>query len=414
MDIARGGDGERSGGEEGVGREATAEGAGVGAIEGVGELRAGGRAQSDRSGAGSERRGGDKLIVDPGGAGGEPRFHGRYAPGQSGDIFRCGLRPLGGIAGEGFRADGRGLGVGEREEAGVGQHALAERLPAVDPILHKFGIAREGTPPADLPEIHGAGDVPDVGNRGGEERRRSEGAVEVPNWAGDELTAAVFREISAADERVEIGGKDVEQVMIDPGGPVDVVEVFTGRETESKFVEEGVFHLLDIGPDVIALGGGEIGGLGVGDDDLGGATGDVARGHKAEFIGVRWIEFQNIAARDVGGHCGGVRERFDVHLLGIDFDGFGEDVDPGVVRGPEIAAGMKKEFDRLGGGSPTAEAVAQGVDEAVFDERLIEIPRAVERPFIRRNRTGERDVVFSTEGGAEIERVALFRKSGGG
>ena len=71
----------------------------------------------------------------------------------------------------------------------------------------------------------------------------------------------------------------------------------------------------DIGSNVIALGRGEIGGLGVGDDNLGRTAGDIAGGVKAEFIGVGRIEFQKIAAGDVGGRGGGVRQRLNIHLL---------------------------------------------------------------------------------------------------
>ena len=216
MQVARGGNGERGGGEEGVGREATAEGARVGAIKSVRELRAGGGADGDRRGASGEGRSGDELFVDPSGAGGKPRFHGREAAGQSGFVFRSGLRPLGGVASEGRGTNRRRLGVGECEEAGVGQDALAERLPAVDPILHEFGVPGEGTPPTDSPEVHCSWNAPHVGGGGGEVGRRTEGAIEVPNWAGDEFAATIFGEIGAPDESVEIGGEDVEQVMIDP------------------------------------------------------------------------------------------------------------------------------------------------------------------------------------------------------
>ena len=75
---------------------------------------------------------------------------------------------------------------------------------------------------------------------------------------------------------------------------------------------------------------------------------------------------------------------------------------------------MEKEFDGLSGGGPAPHPVAQRIDEAVFDERLIEIPRAVECPFIRRNRTGECDIIFSPGRSAEIQRVAFFWKTGRG
>ena len=92
---------------------------------------------------------------------------------------------------------------------------------------------------------------------------------------------------------------------------------------------ERVLHRLDVGLNVVALCSRQVGGFGVGDDDLRHAARDVASRAKAELVGVGRIEFYKVATGDVGGGTG--PEWTDINAQRVDFDFFGEHVDACVI-----------------------------------------------------------------------------------
>ena len=258
-------------------------------------------------------------------------------------------------------------------------------MPAVYPRLQELWVLGEEAPPTVVPEIGGSVvALPDFVVL----RPRitaAQGSVKIPDWTGLEATFAILGHVGAADQTIDVHPEDVHDVVVDPRRAVDVVEVRAIFPPGGEIGRQGIVELLKIITDVVPLRGVQIGEFGLADPEGEGQAGEATPQLEIEFVAVRQIEFEEVAAGDffraevVG--C----ELREVHALAVDAQRIGQDVDAHIVALIEVAAiGVEEQFHHLGARCPAAEPVAQGVNEGVVEKRAVVIPRTDQRPVLER------------------------------
>ena len=273
---------------------------------------------------------------------------------------------------------------------------------------------REETPPTVVPKIGGSiVALPDfvvLGPR----ITAAQGPVKIPDWTGLEATFAILGHVGTADQTIDVHSEDVQDVVVDPRRAVDVVEVRAIFPPGGEIGRQGIVELLKIITDVVPLRGVQIGEFGLADPEGEGQAGEAAPQLEIEFVAVRQIEFEEVAAGDffraevVGG------ELREVHALAVDAQRISQDVDAHIVALIEVAAiGIEEQFHHLGARCPAAEPVAQGVNEGVIEKRAVVIPRTDERPVLERGQAVEGQRVVAAQGVVESQGETFLGEIGG-
>ena len=122
----------------------------------------------------------------------------------------------------------------DREDMIGGEDAATQVGPAIDPSLPEIGIRKKALPPTDAlqgriaeivrPLVAARLNVPKAGIEATDITAisRALATVEVPERSHGELLAAIFIEITAQAQRIDVPGEGVEDMMVQPGIDVNI------------------------------------------------------------------------------------------------------------------------------------------------------------------------------------------------
>ena len=153
------------------------------------------------------------------------------------------VRPALEVAGLGL-VEGRGHLVNNGVDVGSGEGPGSELKITVDILLPEVLVRKEAVPPRKGEVIRSSGPrggivVPAI--------RRIHRPVEVPDRTILDLPSPLFVEVGAQAECIRIQGKNIEEVMIDPGIDVNIAGI-PGDRVSVVWRFEGRIHGVDVVP----------------------------------------------------------------------------------------------------------------------------------------------------------------------
>ena len=185
----------------------------------------------------SRHRAGRKLAVDPGAAIIEPRFQildlalirgARLPAGWTDHRKLTQLRPASEMSRRRLRSERRRHGVDFRRYAGVAEHAVAQRGPAVDELLPPIRILLEPHPPWRPGREAGERPVPAIGPVAGDVTALrivhvAKGPVVIPQRAHCQFASA--RDMTVGTAPIEVAAPFAHDFVVDLRGHIGVLGI---------------------------------------------------------------------------------------------------------------------------------------------------------------------------------------------